>query len=56
MAEKTQMIITGIICLVAIIGTIKWIIKSYSSDCKIGGKTCDTCPLKSKNCNKNKKV
>ena len=47
MAEKTQMIITGIICLVAIIGTIKWIKKSYSSDCKIGGKTCDNCPLKS---------
>lgn len=56
MAEKTQMIITGIICLVAIIGTIKWIKKSYSSDCKIGSKTCDNCPLKSTNCNKNKKV
>lgn len=56
MAEKTQMIITGIICLVAIIGTIKWIKKSYSSGCKIGSKTCDNCPLKSTNCNKNKKV
>ena len=56
MAEKTQMIITGIICLVAIIGTIKWIKKSYSSDCKIESNTCDNCPLKSKNCNKNKKV
>lgn len=54
MAEKTQMIITGIICLLAIIGTIRWIKKSYSSDCKIESNTCDNCPLKSTNCNKNK--
>ncbi len=55
MTEEIQLIITCVISLSALIFTIIWIKKSYSSNCKSNSMECDNCPLKESNCKKNRK-